>query len=82
MSGELEQLTALFAGLGANPSQARTMAAQVRKRCDQWVQERGISREEAMASLLQFVIKGHKGETPPGFEATSPPSAGSRTKTR
>lgn len=73
MSNEQEQLAALFARLGASPAQARTMAAQVQKRCDQWVKERGMPREEAMATLLQMVIKGRQGETPPGFGATTPP---------
>ncbi len=74
MSNEHEQLTALFSRLGADPGQARTMAAQIQKRCDQWVNERGIPRGEAMATLLQMVIKGRQGETPPGFGPTTPPS--------
>lgn len=70
---EEEQLTQLCARLGAGPDQARAMAAQLLKRAGQIVTERGGTREEALAYLLQLVVKGRNGETPPGFEETKPP---------
>jgi len=68
---ELEQLTQLCLRLGAEPTQAEKMAMQLSKRADQLVAERGISRMEAMAYLLQLVTKGRNGEPPPGFEGQS-----------
>ena len=68
---ELEQLTQLCLRLGAERVQAGTMAAQLSKRADQLATERGIPRTEAMAHLLQVVVKGHNGETPPGFSGQS-----------
>jgi response regulator of citrate/malate metabolism len=70
---EQEQLEKLCRGLGADNAQARTMAAQLSKRADQLAHERGISRVEAMRYLLQLVVKGRAGETPPGFEGSGPP---------
>jgi len=61
---EHEQITRLLENLGAARAQAQTMASQIQKRCDQWVIERGIDREEAMAALLEKIVKGRKGETP------------------
>lgn len=66
---EREQLIQLCSKLGApTPAAAATMADQLSKRCDQLVAQRGISRMEAMAYLLQLVTKGAQGEAPPGFE--------------
>jgi len=66
---EREQLILLCSKLGApTPAAAATMADQLSKRCDQLVAQRGLSRVEAMAYLLQLVTKGAQGETPPGFE--------------
>ena len=71
---EHEQLTALCLKLGApTPGAAATMAEQLRKRCDQLVVSRGISRVEAMGYLLQLVTKGAQGEPPPGFEGVAKP---------
>ena len=67
---ELEQLTELCAQLGAPRPQAQTMAAQLIKRADQLVAERGITREAAMKSLLEVLVKGRAGEVPARF---SPP---------
>lgn len=69
---EQEQLTALCQGLGASPGQARTMAAQLLKRADQLVAERGLTREAALSHLLDVVVKGRAGEVPPGFGAPPP----------
>ena len=71
---EHEQLVALCMKMGAARAQAEIMAAQLAKRADQFVAERGISRVQAMAHLLQLVVKGRSGETPPGFEGGAPPS--------
>lgn len=69
---EREQLTLLCTKLGA-PTQtaAVIMADQLIKRCDQLAEQRGQSRTEAMAYLLQLVTKGSQGEPPPGFEGVS-----------
>lgn len=61
---ELEQLTRLCERLGASSSQAGTMAAQLMKRADQLALERGVTREAALAGLLEVVIKGRAGEVP------------------
>lgn len=70
---EREQLTALCTRLGAAPAQAVTMADQLIKRCDQLVAARGLERPAAMAYLLDLVVKGRAGETPPGFPGGAPP---------
>lgn len=59
---EEEQLRALCERLGATPTQAVTMAAQLLKRSAQLAAERGITREAAMAHLLNVVVKGRQGE--------------------
>lgn len=70
---ELEQLTQLCRQLGAPPAQAEAMARQLAKRADQLVAQRGQSREEIMAYLLQLVVQGRSGETPPGLAGRPPP---------
>ncbi len=67
---EQEQLEALCVKLGSTPALAATMAAQLQKRAGQLAAERGITREAALTHLLNLVIKGRNGETPPGFEPT------------
>jgi hypothetical protein len=69
---EDEQLRELCVRLGAAPAQAATMAAQLQKRAAQLATERGITREAALAHLLDVVVKGRNGETPPEFPATKP----------
>lgn len=65
---ELAKLTALCRNLGATTeAQADTMARQLQKRADQLVLERGLTRVAAMEHLLNLVIHGRRGETPPGF---------------
>lgn len=71
---EREQLIRLCLRLGApSPEAAATMADQLGKRCGQIAEQRGISRVEAMAYLLQLVTKGSQGEPPPGFEGVRKP---------
>jgi hypothetical protein len=65
---EEEQLRVLCERLGASPAQAGTMAAQLLKRAAQLAVERGLTREAALAHLLNLVVQGRKGEVPPGFE--------------
>ena len=75
---ELEQLTQLCERLGAPRAQAATMAAQLLKRAEQQAVERGISREAALARLLDLVVKGRAGEVPAEFAprvAPPPPQA-------
>lgn len=62
---ELEQLTQLCERLGAPPAQAATMAAQLIKRAEQIVAERGVTREAALQGLLEVVVKGRAGEVAP-----------------
>lgn len=69
---ELEQLTRLCENLGAPPAQAAVMAAQLAKRATQLAAERGVTREVAMAELLQKVVKGRAGEAPAGPGAAAP----------
>jgi hypothetical protein len=68
---DLEKITALCARLGAPPEQAATMAKQLLKRAEQLSAERGITRETALAQLLQILVEGRQGNVPPGFR---PPS--------
>ena len=70
---EHEQLTQLCERLGATPTQASIMAAQLLKRADQLVVERAITREAALKDLLDVVVKGRAGEVPAKF-ASQPPS--------
>ena len=73
---EHEQLVALCRRMSAAPAQADAMAAKLAKRADQLAAERGITRRDAMAHLLQLVVKGRSGEAPPGFEGGRPPPPG------
>lgn len=70
---ELEQLTQLCQRLGAPPTQAAIMAAQLLKRAEQLASERGTTREAALKGLLEVVIKGRAGEVPPQFAPPPPP---------
>ena len=75
---EEQQLTQVFEKLGASPAQAQAMAAQLLKRAAQHATERGVSREVALARLLELVIKGRSGEVPAEFAPPPvPPSPGS-----
>jgi hypothetical protein len=65
---ELAQLTEACVRLGAPRRQAETMASQLLKRAGQLAIERGISREAALARLLDLVIKGRAGEAPVGLD--------------
>jgi hypothetical protein len=69
---EQEQLTEFCLRLGANRAQAETMAAQLLKRAGQLALERGITREAALAHLLNVVTQGRAGEVPPGFASPRP----------
>ena len=69
---ELEQMSALCERLGAEPGQASAMAAQLLKRADQLVAERGIERTAAVGYLVQLVISGRNGQPPPEFPGGSP----------
>lgn len=44
------------------------MAKQLLKRADQLAAERTISREQALAQLLQILVEGRQGNVPPGFQ--------------
>ena len=64
---EMGQLTQLCERLGAPRAQAATMAAQLLKRAEQHAAERGVTREAALARLLDLVVKGRAGEVPAEF---------------
>ncbi|MDE0767931.1 MAG: hypothetical protein OSB19_06030 [Opitutaceae bacterium] len=66
---EFSKLVALCQKLGSPEDQAKRMAGQLIKRADQWVEERGMDRVEAMQRLLELVVSGRQGLTPPGFES-------------
>lgn len=70
---ELGQLTALCGKLGAPSDQAAAMAAQLMKRANQLVAERGQTREEAMAYLLRLLVQGRSGEVPEEFKPPQTP---------
>ncbi|RXK53792.1 hypothetical protein ESB00_19105 [Oleiharenicola lentus] len=72
MSDEVKKITVICERLGASPEQAATMARQLLKRADQLAAERGITRETALAQLLQILVEGRQGNVPPGF---SPPGS-------
>ena len=72
---EHEQLTELCERLGAPRAQAAVMAAQLLKRADQISVERGITREAALKSLLDVVVKGRAGEVPTRFSPPNDPSS-------
>lgn len=64
---EEEQVTRLCEQLGAPRPQAATMAAQLLKRATQQAAERGVTREAALARLLDLLVKGRAGEVPAEF---------------
>lgn len=70
---ELEQMTALCARLGAAPSQAAIMAAQLLKRADQLAVERGIDRTAALSYLIDLVMKSRSGEMAAEFPPPDSP---------
>lgn len=73
---ETEELIRLCKRLGASPAQAQVMAAQLLKRAEQHAVERGVTREAALARLLEMVVKGRAGEVPAGFVPPRPPETG------
>jgi hypothetical protein len=69
---ELEQLTEACIRLGAGRAQAGIMAAQLLKRAGQLAVERGISRETALANLLQLVVQARTGGNSPEIDPPRP----------
>jgi hypothetical protein len=66
------QLVSFCERLGASRAQAERMAAQLLKRAEQHASERGISREAALARLLELVAQGRAGEVPKDFSPPPP----------
>ncbi|MBK1876888.1 hypothetical protein [Pelagicoccus mobilis] len=60
---ELDQVTALLVNFGADEVQAKVMAAQLLKRSEQISEEKGVSKVEALAGLLELVKAGRSGES-------------------
>jgi hypothetical protein len=71
---ELEKIRAFCERLGAPPAQADTMARQLLKRAGQLAEERRITREQAMAHLLQVLVHGRQGAVPPDSAPAAGPS--------
>jgi len=71
---ELGKISEICRRLGAGPEQAEIMARQLSKRADQISLERGISRAQAMAQLLEILVQGRQGEVPAAFKSSPPPS--------
>ena len=65
---DVEKIAVICERLGAPREQAATMASQLLKRADQIAAERGITRETALAQLLQILVEGRQGSVPPGFQ--------------
>lgn len=72
---EHEQLTQLCERLGAPRAQAATMAAQLLKRAEQHAAERGVTREAALARLLNLLVQGRAGQVPEEFAPPRPPAS-------
>lgn len=60
---EVGQIRELLVRMGAEVAQAEGMARQLSKRADQISEERGISRIDALAKLLELVRSGRAGES-------------------
>jgi hypothetical protein len=71
---DLKKITLLCTRLGAAPDQAGTMAAQLLKRAEQISVERGITREVALAQLLEILVQGRQGNVPSAFKPPTSPS--------
>jgi hypothetical protein len=69
---ELEQPAQVCTRLGAPPTQAQTMAAQLLKRAVQLAAERGTTREAELARLLDLVVQGRAGIVPESFAPPGP----------
>jgi len=67
---EVSQLAKVFANLGAEPSQARTMARQILRRAEQLAAENNISRVESLDRLMRLCVRGFHGEIDPKFAPT------------
>ncbi|MEI7566242.1 MAG: hypothetical protein WCJ10_00300 [Opitutaceae bacterium] len=74
---ELAALAKLCLRWCAPPAVAEAMARQLLKRAEQLMSERGLSREQALAYLLNLMAQGQAGKVSPEFQppaAASPPS--------
>jgi hypothetical protein len=69
---EQEQLAQLCERLGASPTQANVMAAQLLKRAEQLAAERNTTRDTELKRLLELVTKGRGGEVPKDFVPPPP----------
>lgn len=65
----------LCENLGAPRPQAEIMATQLGKRATQLAAERGVTREVAMAQLLEKVVSGRAGEAPNQPKSSAGPAA-------
>lgn len=56
-----DEVTMIFVNMGADPVQAKTMAAQLLKRARQIADERDTTELEALETLLKQVIEARNG---------------------
>lgn len=71
---EQEKIAELCVRLGASSAQATTMAGQLLKRADQLAQERNLTREAALAHLIQLMVQGRQGVAPDQVKSPEAPS--------
>lgn len=60
---EFDQVTSLLVRFGAEEGQAQVMAKQLLKRAEQISEEKGVSKVEALAGLLELVKAGRSGDS-------------------
>lgn len=67
---EVQKLSKVFENLGAQSTQALTMARQVMRRADQLAEEKNISRIDSLERLMRLCVRGFQGEISPDFTPT------------
>lgn len=63
LMNEFDQVTSLLVRFGAEEGQAQVMAKQLLKRAEQISEEKGVSKVEALAGLLELVKAGRSGDS-------------------
>ena len=78
---EVQKLSKVFENLGAQSTQALTMARQVLRRADQLAEEKNISRIDSLERLMRLCVRGFQGEISPDFTPTRKKSEKNKKKT-
>lgn len=68
---EVERVSALFRGLGAEKKQAERMALQLLKRAEQLAEEKKTTKLLELQRLLEISISGSQGSLRPEDQADS-----------